>query len=260
MIPKIIHFCWMSGDPYPEEIQKCIDSWHKILPDYEFWLWDSNRFDMESSVWVKEAYAARKYAFCADYIRCFALYTYGGIYLDSDVEVLKSFNDLLHLPYFIGMESAGHFEAATMGSEKGHPLFGKMLEHYKDRHFLDKNGEPDIVIIPKIMTEIARTDFRLVPIERIEDFDYSPDVISVFPYDYFSPIDTRGKRYVLRQTINTYSIHHFASAWVSWQIKLLVWLFGNTKTMLRVKSALSFLQKNLYKKTAAYIRQLKNKH
>ena len=88
MIPKIIHFCWMSGDPYPEKIQKCIDSWKKILPDYEFWLWDSNRFDMESSVWVKEAFAARKYAFCADYIRCFALYTYGGIYLDSDVEVL----------------------------------------------------------------------------------------------------------------------------------------------------------------------------
>ncbi len=259
MIPKIIHYCWMSEDPYPEEIQKCIDSWRKILPDYEFWLWDSNRFDMNSSVWVKEAFAARKYAFCADYIRCYALYTYGGIYLDSDVEVLKSFNDLLHLPYFIGMESVGYFEAATMGCEKGFKLFDKMLEHYKGRHFFDENGEPDIVIIPKVMMKIAQTDYRLVQIDNIEIFDYSSDVISVFPYDYFSPIDTRGKRHVLRQTIHTYSIHHFASAWVSWQVKLLVWLFGNTKTMLNVKSALSFLQKNLYKKPKKFIRGIKIK-
>lgn len=255
MIPKIIHYCWMSENPYPEKIQKCLNSWKKHLPDYEIWLWDTKRFDIESSVWVKEAFEAHKYAFCADYIRCHALYHYGGIYLDSDVEVLKSYDNLLSLPYFLGLESAGYFEAATMGSKKGNPLFGMLLKHYENRHFFNINGEPDIVIMPHIMMNVIQSHYKLTVINRIEDFDYSPDVLSVFPYEYFSPIDTRGKRYILRQTENTYSIHHFVSAWVSWQVKLLIWLFGNTKIMLKVKSVLSYLQKNLYKKPRNLIRQ-----
>ena len=121
MIPKIIHLCWMSGDPFPSDIQKCIDSWKRILPDYEIWLWDTKRFDLSTSVWVTEAYDKKKYAFCADYIRMYALFNYGGVYLDSDVEVLRSFNDLLTLPYFIGYESKQYFEAAVIGAEKGNP-------------------------------------------------------------------------------------------------------------------------------------------
>lgn len=121
----------MSGDPYPSNIQKCIDSWHKYLPDYEIWLWDSKRFDIESSMWVKEAYEMKKYAFCADYIRLYALYNYGGIYLDSDVEVLKSYTDLLDLPYFMGLESKGIIEAATIGAEKGCPIIKDLMAHYE---------------------------------------------------------------------------------------------------------------------------------
>ena len=104
MIPKIIHLCWLSGDPYPEKIQKCLASWKKHLPDYEIMLWDTNRFDVNSTAWTKEAFEAHKYAFVADYIRFYAVYHYGGIYLDSDVEVLKSFDDLLDKPYFVGEE------------------------------------------------------------------------------------------------------------------------------------------------------------
>lgn len=99
MIPKIIHLCWLSGDPYPPKIQKCLESWKKFLPEYEVMLWDGNRFDLNSSSWVAQAFA-KKYAFAADYIRMYALYHYGGIYLDSDVEVLKSFDELLTLPLF----------------------------------------------------------------------------------------------------------------------------------------------------------------
>ena len=99
MIPKIIHFCWLSDDPYPKKIQFCLDTWKKKLPDYEIMLWDFNRFPKDKSVWVSEAFDARKYAFAADYIRFYALYNYGGIYLDSDVEVIKNFDDFLHLPY-----------------------------------------------------------------------------------------------------------------------------------------------------------------
>ena len=103
MIPKIIHSCWLSGDPFPEDIQRCIDSWKAILPEYKIILWDKNRFDINSVPYVKEAFEAKKYAFCADYIRIYALYKYGGIYLDSDVMVYKSFDPFLNLHAFASM-------------------------------------------------------------------------------------------------------------------------------------------------------------
>lgn len=226
MIPKIIHLCWMSGDPFPSDIQKCIDSWKRILPDYEIWLWDTKRFDLSTSVWVTEAYDKKKYAFCADYIRMYALFNYGGVYLDSDVEVLRSFNDLLTLPYFIGYESKQYFEAAVIGAEKGNPFIGDVLAYYKDRHFVKENGSLDIQIMPEVMMNVTNSKWKRVLINEISDFINDPTIINVFPYDWFSPIDSTGKRYVLRVSKNTYCIHHFASAWVDWRIKLLVKIFG----------------------------------
>ena len=226
MIPKIIHLCWMSGDPFPPDIQKCIDSWKRILPDYEIWLWDTKRFDLSTSVWVTEAYDKKKYAFCADYIRMYALFNYGGVYLDSDVEVLRSFNDLLTLPYFIGYESKQYFEAAVIGAEKGNPFIGDVLAYYKDRHFVKENGSLDIQIMPEVMMNVTNSKWKRVLINEISDFINDPTIINVFPYDWFSPIDSTGKRYVLRVSKNTYCIHHFASAWVDWRVKLLVKIFG----------------------------------
>lgn len=248
MIPKIIHYCWMSGEPYPNKIQRCIDSWKKYLPDYEFWLWDTNRFNINSSIWVKEAFEHKKYAFCADYIRLYALYHYGGIYLDSDVEVIKSYNDLLHLPYFIGYESKQYFEAATIGAEKGNAFIGKILQYYENRHFINEAGEYDKVIMPKVMMSAVDGAWRKKIIYRIEDFDYSKNVICIFPYDWFSPIDSTGRRYILRKTMNTYSIHHFASAWVDWKIKLLVKIFGLN----------SPIREKIQKSGKAFIRRVKN--
>ena len=119
MIPKILHLCWLSGDPFPKDIQNCIDTWKYYLPDYEIWLWDKEKFDIESTLWTKQAYDSGKYAFAADYIRLYALYNYGGIYLDSDVIVYKSFDDLLNLPYFIGQAYERQFETAITGAERG---------------------------------------------------------------------------------------------------------------------------------------------
>ena len=120
MIPKKIHLCWLSGEKFPPFIEYCISTWKKVLPDYEIILWDTARFDIDSVPWVREAYESRKYAFAADYIRYYALYTEGGIYLDSDVEVLKSFDNLLSYRSFIGFEaSTRHFEAAVGGVEAG---------------------------------------------------------------------------------------------------------------------------------------------
>lgn len=159
MIPKIIHFCWLSNDPFPASIQKCIDSWEKNMPEYKIKRWSTDNFDITSVPLVKEAYEAKKYAFAADYIRCFALYTEGGIYLDSDVLVQKDFSSLLtDARYVTGMEyhplagnlykqqvdKFGHrrdgikevsgigLQAAIMASEAGHPLLKKCLDFYRN--------------------------------------------------------------------------------------------------------------------------------
>lgn len=237
----------MSGDDYPQKIQACLDSWKKTLPDYEIWLWDTKRFDIEQSPWVKEAFETKRYAFCADYLRCYALYHYGGVYLDSDVEVLKSYNPLIKLPYFMGLESAGYIEAATLASEPNHPLWGKMLDYYQDRHFIKENGEPDIEVMPQVIMKVARANFQLKEIQSIEEFDYNPSVLCYFPYQYFSPIDTSGKRYELKVNNETYSIHQFANSWVSWQGRLLVWVFGKTSLMAYIRNVLISIR-TLYKK------------
>lgn len=253
MIPKIIHYCWMSGEPYPIKIQKCIESWKRVLPDYEIWLWDTERFDITKSVWVEEAFKARKYAFCADYLRLYALYHYGGLYLDSDVEVVKSYNDLLHLPYFIGLESKRYFEAATIGAEPYNAFIGDILKHYENRHFISQDGEMDMVVMPEVMMKVAEGLYEIKVIKSMEEFDLSPKIINVFEYDWFSPIDSTGKRYVLRRTEHTYSIHHFASAWVDWKVKLLVRLLGlNSPMRLRlqgfVKKACKTVRQSFSKK------------
>ena len=202
-IPKIIHFCWLSKDPYPELVQRCIQSWKEKLPDYELMLWDMNRFDIHSVPWVEQACSVKKWAFAADYIRLYALYNYGGIYLDSDVEVLKSFDDLLGRPYFFGkehtpdrIENQNSIEAATMGCEPGNEFIGKCLDYYKDRKFIDKDGF-NMTTSPTILARVS-ANFK---------------TLDVLPMDYFSPKNTRTL--ALEITENTYSIHHFNGSWHS---------------------------------------------
>lgn len=226
MIPKIIHYCWLGDDPYPKKIQFCIDSWKRLLPDYELMLWDKHRFDIESVRWVKEAYQQKKYAFAADYIRCYALYNYGGIYLDSDVEVVRSYNELLELPYFLGRERvSGHIEAATMGFEKSHPLFRYLMDYY-ERHAFIENGKLNTRPMPRIIRDITTAYYREVDIEQPEDFVHQEDVLNILPSDYFSPKENEH----IYQTENTYSIHHYTGTWHSpiynWMRKIILTLFG----------------------------------
>lgn len=104
MIPKVIHYCWLSGDPFPSNIKACMDSWKKVMPDYEWKVWNTENFDVNSVPYVREAFEKRKWAFAADYIRMYALYTEGGIYLDSDVKILKPFDDFLSYSFFSSLE------------------------------------------------------------------------------------------------------------------------------------------------------------
>lgn len=217
MIPKKLHLCWLSGDAYPTKIAKCIDSWKRILPDYEIVLWDTKRFDLGKSLWVKQAFENKKYAFAADYIRFYALYHEGGIYLDSDVEVLKTFDDLLDLPYFIGAEKAGTPEAAIIGAEKGCDWVKKCLDYYDNRPFIKEDGSMDIRTLPEIMDEQIK---KLKPIrtlsleesQRVRQLDFEKEVL-VLNDAYFSPKVFDSRKVEL--TPFTYAIHHYQNSWFS---------------------------------------------
>lgn len=212
MIPHKIHYCWLSDDPFPDTIQKCIDSWKRILPNYEIIKWDLNRFPIEKSLWVKQAYECRKYAFAADYIRLYALYTEGGIYLDSDVEVIKSFDDLLSLPYFICKENSPKgIEAATMGAEVGCGWIKKCLEYYEGKSFKNKDGSYNTSVLPSIIKAQIINNYDLRQINSIHQIKSNEKTVYMLPSEYFSP-----KNYVTKKitiTNNTYSIHHFAGSW-----------------------------------------------
>ena len=217
MIPKIIHLCWLSGDPYPAKIARCLETWKKYLPDYEVMLWDTKRFDLNTSIWVRQAFEKKKYAFAADYIRFYALYHMGGIYLDSDVEVLKSFNDLLDLPYFMGAEKAQTPEAAIIGAEKGCDWIKRCLDYYDNRSFVKEDGSLDIRKLPEIMDEQIRIikPLRILSLQdsfNIRKMDMQKEVLE-FNDAFFSPkvFDSRE----VEITPYTYAIHHYQNSWFS---------------------------------------------
>lgn len=216
MIPKKIHYCWLSGDPLPLDIKKYINDWKKILPDYEIILWDSNKFEIDSVRWVKEAYETKKYAFAADYIRFYALYNYGGIYLDSDVEVLKKFDDLLNLNTFMGFEYTGIPEAAVIGAEKGSDWVKDCLDWYKDKSFYGSDGKMRQVVVPFLIQKVVEEKYNTILSDKGKIIDFT-DNIKIFPYKYFSPKNFYSGK--IRRYPETYTIHHSMASWVKEGLK-----------------------------------------
>lgn len=216
-IPKVIHYCWLSGDPFPSKIQKCIDSWKKYLPEYEIKLWDTKSFDLESSIWVKQAFEKKKYAFAADYIRLYALYTEGGIYLDSDVEVLKTFNDLLDLPYFACTEGHNIMEAGAFGALNGQDWIKDCLEYYDNRPFIKEDSTLDTWPLPQIMMKQIKINYNPEVIDKenfiknINNFEIDKKFY-MLPKEYFCAKDMGTG--VIQKTDETYAIHHFEMSWM----------------------------------------------
>lgn len=217
MIPKIIHYCWLSNDPFPPAIKKCIESWKTKLPDYEFMFWDANRFDIDSTIWTKQAFEVNKYAFASDYIRLYALYNYGGIYLDCDVEVLKNFDDFLELPYFIGSQYDNLIEAAVLGATKKSEWLYDCLEYYKNRSFIKKDGSYDLLILPVIIEnqikkkrEIHR--IKLNQIGKIKTISLNKKQFYILPYEIFSPKNHQTGE--ISDLNNSYTIHHYQNSWL----------------------------------------------
>lgn len=241
MIPKIIHLCWLSDDDYPSKIKKCIKSWKKYLPDYEIMLWDTKRFNLEENIWVKQAFTKKKYAFAADYIRFYALYNYGGIYLDSDVEVLKSFNDLLQFPYFMGAEKAGTIEAAILGAEKGTEWIKTCLDYYSNKTFIKQDSSLDIRKLPEIMVEELQKFksihyLKTIEMVDIKNMDFQKEIL-VIPDEYFSPKVFDSREVLI--TPNTYAIHHYQNSWFSHKAKI----YYRTRTFLIHILGYNFIRK-----------------
>ena len=216
MIPKIIHYCWLSGDEFPDLIEKCISTWKQKLPDYEFILWDTNKFSINDNEWVRQAFETKKYAFAADYIRLHAVYKYGGIYLDTDIEVIKSYDSLLHLPYFIGSEGGGIIEAGVFGAEKGSEWLADCLSHYDNRSFIKDDGSFDTLTLPRIMMENIQKNHTIIemidPVIEKLSYNKSDKEMFMFPQDFFCA-KNHGTG-VIEKTPRTFSIHHFAMSWL----------------------------------------------
>lgn len=171
MIPKIIHYCWFSGEEFPPIVKKCIDSWHRYMPDYEFRLWDMEAIKDINIPYVREALECRKWAFVSDYVRLYAVEKYGGIYLDSDIEVFDTLDKLLDCRMFIGREEdlnfynwypARYMTSHIFGAQSHHPFIKACMKYYETRHFLitDDENLPEslrycLEIAPKVMSLVG---------------------------------------------------------------------------------------------------------
>lgn len=218
MIPKIIHYCWFSGDKKPALIRKCIRSWKKYLPDYEIRCWDGNSFDFDSVQFTREAMSVKKYAAAADYIRLYALYNYGGIYLDSDVEVFRSLDSFLDNTFFSGYEFFDKYEieAGILGSVKGFPYLKECMEYYETTPFIHDDGIYDIYKnqAPGILTENAiKYGYEPTGQEQL-----TTKGLHLYPRTVFSNEAYSCKTFDLQNDIDIsglYALHHNMGAWTS---------------------------------------------
>ena len=211
MIPKKIHYCWVGGNPLPELAIKCIESWKKYCPDYEIIEWNESNFDVNALKYTKEAYENKKMAFVSDVARMYALVNIGGIYMDTDVELVKSIDDLLEYTAITGFETNNSLQTAFLASEKGNKAFKEFLNSYNEIPFVFPDGSYNMLPnVDRLYAFCAQKG--LVSDENLMQ---NIDSITVFPKDFFSPKDVRTRK--VFATDNTYAIHHFDGSWLSEQ-------------------------------------------
>lgn len=211
-IPKIIHYCWFGRGEKNQKIKEYMESWKKYLPDYEVIEWNEDNFDINCNQYVKEAYENRKWAFVTDYVRLYVLYHYGGIYMDTDVEVLKPLDVFLENQAFSGFEDEIHISTGIIGSVKGHNWIKFLLDDYKKRHFIKPNGEFDYTTNVVRITTLSKKFFNFDP---QKNYQILKDDVVIYPKDYFCPKSC--KNFEINLTKNTYTIHHFNGSWFETQ-------------------------------------------
>jgi mannosyltransferase OCH1-like enzyme len=210
MIPAKIHYCWFGPDPLPELVLSCLKTWREQLPEYELFLWNDGNSPMQMP-FVKQAYEARKYAFVSDYVRFWALYEHGGIYMDTDMYVVRSFNDLLNNEVFFAWETDQKMviSCGIVGAVPQQSFIENILKYYDGLEF-SLGSIPDLVI-PRMVSK-CYTVYR------------SKEEITIFPYDYFYPFPYEEKEAVSKfmqySTENTYAIHLWNVSWGTFKDKL----------------------------------------
>lgn len=215
VIPKIIHYCWFGKKEKPHLIKKCIESWKKNLVNYEIIEWNESNFDVNLNNYVKQAYSEGKFAFVSDYVRVFALYNYGGIYLDTDVEIYKEFSkDILKNESFWGFEEKNYIATSIIGAKKGNKFIKKFLDSYNDKEFIKEDGSIDtftnVAIVTNMIQQLGlKLNGELQNINGIGTF-YPQEYFS--PYDYINCYD--------KSTKNTYAIHHYYKSWLPYRVRV----------------------------------------
>lgn len=210
MIPKTIHYCWFGGGKKPYLIRKCIESWHRIMPEYEIKEWNEDNFDVNALQFTREAYAERKWAFVADVCRFYACYTEGGIYLDTDVEVFKRLDEFLKYPCFTGTEvrivpdklNFITVDASAFGCERENWFIGECFEWYRDKPFREKDGSIPGGVVQVVATRILEQYGYLR-----ENIEQNVGNVKIFPNTFFANITTPYDK------ASIFSLHHFDGSW-----------------------------------------------
>lgn len=206
-IPKIIHYCWFGGKPKPPLAQKCIASWKKYCPDFEIMEWNESNFDLSTApAYVHQAYEAGRWAFVTDYVRLVALVKLGGVYMDTDVEVVKPLDDYLHHEAFAGFESMDRVQTGLLACCPEFPLFREFLAHYDTVQFLLSDGTQDITTNVEVLTRLCKARGL-----QMNDRCQVVDGLAVYPREYFCPVDYETEK--LKRTRKTVTIHWFSGSW-----------------------------------------------
>ena len=206
-IPKIIHYCWFGGKPKPELAQKCIKSWKKFCPDYEIMEWNESNFDVTTApLYVQQAYCLKRWAFVSDYVRLKALVEMGGVYMDTDVEVIKPLDPYLHHEAFAGFENESSIQTGLLACEKGFALFQSFLEYYSTAAFIQEDGTVDTTTNVYILSEICKKH-GFVPNGKHQQVQG----LTIYPKDVFCPVEYDTMK--LKKTRRTVTIHWFSGSW-----------------------------------------------
>ncbi len=213
-IPKVIHYTWFSGEPIPSSLQACMESWKKYCPDYELVEWNSQNYDLTVNDYVREAVACKRWGFAGDYVRLDVMYRYGGIYLDLDVELIRSIDELLYNNAYCGYETYGNINLGSgFGAVKGNSIIKAMRDAYDGLHFQNEDGSLNLLPSPLYQSNTLDA----YGLKRNGEFQMIEDM-AIYPVEYFSPKSLYTDR--IQMGDNTYSIHHFAGSWLTeeeWQ-------------------------------------------
>lgn len=210
MIPKIIHFCWFGNTEIPREYKKYIHTWKKYCPDYKIVCWNEKNYDIHKNKFMEQAYKAKKWGFVPDYARLDIIYRYGGIYLDTDVEMLRNIDELLNNKAFAGMEYGDCIAFGLgFGAEKGHPLIKKLRDRYDELNFEMTNKEVNILASPRVQTDQLRLMYNK---KFVSNRKYDFEDLTIYPVDYFCPEDYRNG--VVNRKEQNYLWHHYSGSWL----------------------------------------------